>query len=57
MAKKTENLRIPHRYLLAYLAGRIDGDGHVDSKHRSGIRIAYANKQDAFKRSNDVWGN
>ena len=31
----------------SYLAGRIDGDGHIDTKHRSGIRIAYSSKEDA----------
>lgn len=49
MATKTEVLHIPKPYLLAYLAGRIDGDGHVDTKHRSGIRIAYTSKDDALR--------
>lgn len=49
MATKTEILQIPHRYLLAYLAGRIDGDGHIDTKHRSGIRIAYSSREDAAR--------
>ncbi len=49
MATKTEMLSVPKRYLLAYLAGRIDGDGHVDTKHRSGIRIAYSSKEDALR--------
>ena len=40
--------KIPTRYLPAYLAGRIDGDGHVDAKHRKGcIRIAYGTLFDA----------
>ena len=30
-------------------AGRIDGDGHIDTKHRSGIRIAYSSKDDALR--------
>ncbi len=47
MSLKTGALQIPNQYLLAYLAGRIDGDGHVDTKHRSGIRIAYSSKEDA----------
>ena len=49
MSLKTGVLQIPNQYLLAYLAGRIDGDGHVDTKHRSGIRIAYSNEQDAIR--------
>lgn len=49
MSFKTRELIIPHQYLSAYLAGRIDGDGHVDTKHRSGIRIAYSNFEDAFR--------
>lgn len=49
IATKTEALYVPSKYLLAYLAGRIDGDGHVDTKHRSGIRIAYSSKEDALR--------
>lgn len=49
MSFKTGVLNIPHQYLPAYLAGRIDGDGHVDTKYRSGIRIAYSNKEDAIR--------
>ncbi len=49
MATKTEDLHIPKPFLLAYLAGRIDGDGHVDTKHRSGIRIAYSSNEDASR--------
>jgi len=49
MATKTEALSVPKRHLLAYLAGRIDGDGHVDIKHRSGIRIAYSSREDALR--------
>lgn len=49
MATKTGNLSIPRRFLPAYLAGRIDGDGCVDTKHRSGIRIAYSSKEDAVR--------
>ena len=47
MSYKTGNLYVPKPYLMAYLAGRIDGDGHIDTKHRSGIRIAYSSKEDA----------
>lgn len=40
--------RIPEEFLPAYLAGRIDGDGHIDRKHRIGhIRIAYGSLFDA----------
>ena len=46
---KTGALSIPKPFLLAYLAGRIDGDGHVDTKHRSGIRIAYSSNEDAAR--------
>lgn len=49
---KTGDLHIPKLYLIAYLAGRIDGDGHVDTKHRSGIRIAYSSKEDAQRDQN-----
>jgi hypothetical protein len=49
MSTKTGVLSVPHKYLPAYLAGRIDGDGHIDTKHRSGIRIAYSNFDDAFR--------
>ncbi len=55
MSYKSENLSIPPRFLLAYLAGRIDGDGHVDAKHRSGIRIAYGTQFDA-KRDQLLFG-
>lgn len=56
MSTKTEILQIPDSYRLAYLAGRIDGDGHVDTKHRSGIRIAYSNIEDAT-RDQELFGN
>src|SRR3990167_3025387 len=46
---KTGALSIPKPFLLDYLAGRIDGDGHVDTKHRSGIRIAYSSNEDAAR--------
>ena len=49
METKTGVLYIPRQYLPAYLAGRIDGDGCIDTKHRSGIRIAYSNKEDAIR--------
>ena len=49
MSTKTGVLDIPSQHLTAYLAGRIDGDGHVDTKHRSGIRIAYSSFNDASR--------
>lgn len=56
MSYKTGVLQISNQHLLAYLAGRIDGDGHVDTKHRSGIRIAYSSNEDAF-RDQELFGN
>ena len=47
MAMKQGQLNIPQHFLPAYLAGRIDGDGSVDRKYRSGIRIAYGSRFDA----------
>ena len=49
MSTKTGDIHIPIKYKSAYLAGRIDGDGHIDTKHRSGIRIAYGSKEDALR--------
>lgn len=49
ISTKTGELSIPIKYRSAYLAGRIDGDGHIDTKHRSGIRIAYSSKEDALR--------
>ncbi len=49
MSTKTGDLNVSSKNLLAYLAGRIDGDGHVDTKHRSGIRIAYSSNEDAVR--------
>ncbi len=46
---KTEEFNVPLSAIPAYLAGRIDGDGHVDSVHRSGIRIAYGSLFDATR--------
>ena len=34
-------------FVPAYLAGRVDGDGHFDLKHRTGLRIAYGSGFDA----------
>lgn len=47
--KDSDTLNISHKFLPAYFAGRIDGDGHVDVKHRSGVRIAYSTKKDAIR--------
>jgi len=46
---RKSKLIVPRRFLIAYLAGRIDGDGHVDQKHRSGVRIAYGTEFDALR--------
>lgn len=56
MSFKTGDLHVPEPFLPAYLAGRIDGDGHVDTKHRSGIRIAYSSFDDAL-RDQIMFGN
>jgi len=45
--KQKKNFLIPNIFLPAYLAGRIDGDGSIDRKYRSGIRIAYGDRKDA----------
>lgn len=50
--KHKNRLEVPLKYLPAYFAGRIDGDGHVDLKHRTGIRIAYSSKEDAVRDLN-----
>lgn len=47
--KSKEKLVIPVKFLPAYFAGRIDGDGHVDKKHRTGVRIVYGTKIDALR--------
>lgn len=47
--KQNIPLPIPSNFIPAYLAGRIDGDGHVDRKYRTGIRIAYSSKEDASR--------
>lgn len=47
MATKRGQLIVPSKYIPAYLAGRIDGDGSVDTRYRSGIRIAYGSRTDA----------
>ena len=53
---KTNLPSIPAHYIPAYLAGRIDGDGHVDAKHRKGcIRIAYGTLFDA-ERDQQLFG-
>lgn len=47
--KYIDELAVPLKFIPSYLAGRIDGDGHVDKKHRTGIRIVYGNKEDAVR--------
>lgn len=56
MSFKTGEFYLPNQCLFAYLAGRIDGDGHIDTKHRSGIRIAYGSREDAL-RDQQLFGN
>jgi len=50
--KSNKDLKIPLKFIPAYLAGRIDGDGHLDKKHRTGIRIVYSEKYDASRDLN-----
>ncbi len=50
--KHKQKLEVPNAFLPAYFAGRIDGDGHVDTKHRTGIRIVYSDKKDAVRDLN-----
>jgi hypothetical protein len=52
LTKKKGELFVPPSFLPAYLAGRIDGDGHVDYKHRTGIRIVYGTRFDAERDQN-----
>lgn len=52
LSLKIGRLNVPNRFIIPYLSGRIDGDGHVDHKHRSGIRIAYGSKFDAERDKN-----
>lgn len=47
--KHKKKLVIPQKSLPAYFAGRIDGDGHVDRKYRTGIRIVYSDREDASR--------
>ncbi len=55
--KTADKIDVPNKFLSAYLAGRIDGDGYIDTKHRSGIRIAYSSKQDALRDLYLLGGN
>ena len=52
MSFKKKSLTIPRRFLPAYFAGRVDGDGHWDQKHRTGLRIAYGSEFDARRDLN-----
>lgn len=47
--KHKKELSISKKFLPAYFAGRIDGDGHVDRKYRTGIRIVYSDREDASR--------
>lgn len=38
---------LPIEYILAYFAGRFDGDGSVDQNLRNDLRIVYSNKEEA----------
>lgn len=38
---------LPNEYILAYFAGRFDGDGSVDRNLRNDLRIVYSNKEEA----------
>lgn len=44
---KVKSFTIPDKFLPAYLAGRIDGDGSIDKGSRLRVRIAYGNQADA----------
>lgn len=39
-------------YILAYFAGRFDGDGSVDKNLRNDLRIVYSNKEEAITDQN-----
>ena len=38
---------LPRKYILAYFAGRFDGDGSIDKNLRNDLRIVYSNKSEA----------
>ncbi len=39
---------LPTEYILAYFAGRFDGDGSVDRNLRNDLRIVYSNREEAI---------
>lgn len=39
---------LPNEYILAYFAGRFDGDGSVDKNLRNDLRIVYSNQEEAM---------
>lgn len=47
--KNDGQFTVSQKFIPAYFAGRIDGDGHVDKKYRTGIRIIYSTKFDATR--------
>lgn len=55
LSYKKKQFNVASKFLPAYLAGRIDGDGSIDFKYRSGIRIAYGDRKDA-KRDVVIFG-
>lgn len=42
-----EIITLPLKYILAYFAGRFDGDGSIDKNLRSDLRITYSNFREA----------
>ena len=39
---------LPSKYVLAYFAGRFDGDGSIDKNLRNDLRITYSNRKEAL---------
>lgn len=46
-AAEQQASKLPRRFILAYFAGRFDGDGSVDKNLRNDLRIVYSNKAEA----------
>lgn len=44
---ETQVATLPMQYIIAYFAGRFDGDGSVDMNLRSDLRITYSNRMEA----------
>lgn len=47
MAAEHQVVELPKKYIMAYFAGRFDGDGSVDENLRSDLRVAYSNQSEA----------